>query len=102
MATIKITKDGVSNEIIADLAWAQAAYPDHTCEDVTYVPTDAEIAEAKEIEARQWRDSELTRTDPLSLLPDHPQKTQIAAYRTALRDWPSTDAFPDTKPTLGG
>jgi hypothetical protein len=101
MATIKITKDGVSNEIIADLAWAQATYPDHTCEDVTYVPTDAEIAAEKEQEARQWRDSELARTDSLSVLTDHPQKTEIAAYRTALRDWPSTDAFPDTKPTLG-
>ena len=101
MATIKITKDGVSNNIIADLDWAQATYPDHTCEDVTYVPTDAEIAEAKEQEAREWRDSELTRTDPLSVLTDHPQKTEIAAYRTALRDWPSTDAFPDTPPTLG-
>jgi len=102
MPIIKITKDGVSNEIIADLEWAQSAYPEHSCEVVTpVVPTDAEIAEAKEIEARQWRDSELARTDSLSLLTDHPQKTEIAAYRTALRDWPSTDAFPDTPPTLG-
>jgi hypothetical protein len=62
---------------------------------------DPQVNEIKLITARQWRDSELVRTDALSVLTDHPQKTEIAAYRTALRDWPSTSEFPDTKPTLG-
>ena len=53
------------------------------------------------IEARGWRDSELIRTDTLSLLADFPKKTELAAYRTKLRDWPSSSEFPDTKPTLG-
>ena len=101
MAIIKITKDGVSNKIVASLAWAKAAYPDATCEDVTVYPTDEEILAIRKEEARSYRNSELLRTDPLSLLPDHPQKTQIAAYRTALRDWPSTSDFPDTPPTMG-
>lgn len=100
MANIKITKDGVSTTIVADLEWAKTNYPDHTCEDVTVVPTDTQILNAKKIEQREWRDNELVRTDALSLLTDHPQKTEIAAYRVKLRDWPSTSDFPATKPTL--
>ncbi len=92
MTIVRITKDGRSADMLCG-SYRQAVqmYPDHTCTDVT----------PKEETAREWRDSELVRTDALSVLTDHPQKTQIAAYRTALRDWPSTDAFPDTKPTLG-
>jgi len=51
-------------------------------------------------EARKWRDSELVRTDSLSLLADFPKKTELAAYRTKLRDWPSSSEFPDTKPEM--
>ena len=29
-----------------------------------------------------------------------PKKTELAAYRVKLRDWPSTSDFPDTRPTL--
>ena len=48
-----------------------------------------------------WRDKELERTDSLTLLPDHPKATQILAYRQALRDWPSTEDYPDTRPVMG-
>tara|TARA_Y100000385_G_C12713298_1_gene475529 strand:- start:2 stop:361 length:360 start_codon:yes stop_codon:yes gene_type:complete len=52
--------------------------------------------------ARQWRDSELFRTDILVLVPDHPNKSNLLAYRTALRSWPAdSENFPDTKPVLG-
>lgn len=105
MSIIKLTKDGTSTQIIADLQWAKTNYPDHTCEDLTVYPTKEEILaaekEAEKTEARQWRNDELERTDSLSLLSDHPQKTQITAYRVALRDWPSTSDFPDTPPTMG-
>ena len=101
MAIIKITKDGVSNKIVASLDWAKATYPDYTCEDITVNPTEDELLNEKKAAARAWRDSELIRTDTLFLLNDHPQKTQIAAYRTALRDWPSTSDFPDTPPEMG-
>ena len=33
-------------------------------------------------------------------LTDHPDHAATLAYRVALRDWPSTSDFPDTKPTL--
>lgn len=48
-----------------------------------------------------WRDSELTRTDSLMLLPDYPYKEQLTVYRQSLRDWPSTEDFPETRPNLG-
>mgnify|MGYP001353690526 CR=1 FL=1 len=103
MADIKITKGGVSNTISGSMAFAQEAYPPsqgYSHEDVTPTLSSEELTEITNQEARMWRDSELYRTDSLSLLPDHPQKTEIAAYRVKLRDWPSTSDFPDTRPTL--
>tara|TARA_B110000444_G_scaffold108609_1_gene102517 strand:+ start:1410 stop:1712 length:303 start_codon:yes stop_codon:yes gene_type:complete len=52
------------------------------------------------MEARLWRDTELTRTDTLHLLDDYPNASNLTAYRAALRAWPSTSEFPSTKPTL--
>ena len=49
---------------------------------------------------RKWRDSELKATDHIIPLTDHPDHAATLAYRVALRDWPSTSDFPDTKPTL--
>lgn len=60
-------------------------------------PVVAETAES----AREWRDLELLITDVLVLLPDHPNKSNLLTYRTALREWPSTSNFPATKPVLG-
>ena len=54
-----------------------------------------------ELEARQWRNGELSSSDFIVPLSDHPQRAAYMTYRTALRNWPSTDAFPATKPTLG-
>ena len=103
MAIIKVTKDGVSNTLLGSLAFAQQAYPTsegYSHEDITVEPTAEETKASWEAEARGWRNAELNRTDTLSLLTDYPKKTELAAYRTKLRDWPSTSDFPDTKPTL--
>jgi len=59
-------------------------------------PTAEETAQA----ARDWRDGELSVTDWISQTPDHPQRAAYITYRTALRNWPSTDDFPATKPEL--
>ena len=48
--------------------------------------------------ARQWRDGELKETDFIVPTTDYPNHAQWLTYRQELRDWPSTDAFPDTKP----
>jgi len=50
--------------------------------------------------AKLWRNEELSKTDHIVPLTDHPDHTATLAYRVALRDWPSTSDFPDTKPTL--
>ena len=54
---------------------------------------------SEEVLARTWRNRQLGRTDLLILLPDHPDKDNLTEYRQELRDWPSTDDFPDTPPT---
>ena len=50
--------------------------------------------------ARQWRDMELSATDYIVPLTDHPQRAAYMTYREALRNWPSTDSFPATRPEL--
>jgi hypothetical protein len=57
-------------------------------------PTDEETA-------RTWRDQELLISDYIVPLTDYPQHAAYITYRAALRNWPSTADFPDTKPTLG-
>mgnify|MGYP003671508417 FL=1 len=58
-------------------------------------------AETPDEIARLWRDLDLNATDYIVPLTDHPQHAAYITYRAALRDWPSTSDFPDTKPTLG-
>jgi hypothetical protein len=52
-------------------------------------------------EARKWRDQELEATDKASQTPDWPNRDNILLYRTALRNWPSTEDFPNIRPELG-
>jgi len=47
-----------------------------------------------------WRNDELARTDIAAYVPDYPNRDNILTYRTALRDWPSTADFPDTRPEV--
>ena len=104
MAHIKITKDGKSNTIVADMDWAQSTYPTsdgYAHEVVDTTPSEEALLAMKKREEREWRDAELVRTDALILLPDHPDKDNFTTYRQELRDWPSTEDFPATKPTLG-
>tara|TARA_R110000796_G_scaffold82297_1_gene180653 strand:- start:272 stop:481 length:210 start_codon:yes stop_codon:yes gene_type:complete len=52
--------------------------------------------------ARDWRDSELEKTDWIVSIADHPQHTDYLTYRVALRAWPADAGnFPATKPVLG-
>ncbi len=54
-----------------------------------------------EQKARRWRDEELTRTDIAATVSDYPNAEAILTYRQALRDWPATSDFPDTRPEVG-
>jgi len=63
--------------------------------------TDDVTALAGPVNARNWRDGELQDSDWIIPVSDHPQHAVYVTYRAALRVWPSTSDFPDTKPELG-
>ncbi len=54
-----------------------------------------------EVQEKMWRDLELRATDYIIPLTDHPQRDDYITYREELRQWPSTDSFPATRPELG-
>lgn len=59
---------------------------------VIYTPTKSDLE-------REWRDSELIRTDELVKLPDYP--IDLLPYRVELRDYPVSANFPNgTRPTI--
>lgn len=53
-----------------------------------------------EVAAKAWRDGELKLTDWIVPITDHPERAGYLTYRASLRDWPTTDDFPNIKPTL--
>jgi len=94
---IKDADGNITNPcILSDEAFVQSI-SDYYEEWVAAAP----IAPTAEETARGWRDAELSSTDTASQTPDWPNRDNILTYRTALRQWPSTDSFPDTRPELG-
>ena len=93
---IKDADGNITNTIIADADFVEANFDHYELyvEPTTTQPTAEEAA-------RMWRDMELAVTDYIVPLSDHPQRAAYMTYRTALRDWPSTENFPNTRPTLG-
>jgi len=98
-----LNSDGdVINRIVADASFVEAQYSEGE-----YRPkaeetfSDALIAEAIAFRERNWRDSELLATDFIVPVADNPQRAAYMTYRTALRNWPASDDFPATRPTLG-
>jgi len=49
--------------------------------------------------AKNWRNSELNKTDFIVPLTDFPNHAAWITYRQTLRDWTTTEDFPNTKPT---
>ena len=96
--TIKDADGNVTNQCIKGTEEFVSATFDHYEAYVAPQPTIPALTE--EQEARIWRDGELTATDQASQTPDWPNRDNIITYRAALRGWPSTSDFPDTKPTL--
>ena len=95
---IKDADGNITNAgIKAEESWVKANfdYVEAFVEPTALEPTAEE-------EARMWRDMELSSTDWIVPLSDHPQRAAYLNLRTALRDWPSTADFPSgTKPVLG-
>ena len=94
---IKDADGNVTNACIKGSEEFVAATFDHY---EAFVPPKAPTLTAEQ-EARRWRNGELNATDTFHLLDDYPNAANLTSYRAALRDWPSTSDFPDTKPTLG-
>lgn len=63
------------------------------------IPSDMPL-EGRQALAREWRNKELDKTDWIAAISDHGSYNDYMTYREALRNWPATDNFPDTKPTL--
>mgnify|MGYP000530599323 FL=1 len=92
---IKDADGNITNTISADAEFVEANF-DHY--ELWVAPTPVEPTAAEE--ARQWRDMELSSSDFIVPLSDHPQRAAYILYRESLRAWPSTDSFPETKPEL--
>ena len=103
MADYKITyEDGTTGNIVASEEMARTVAGGGSYELIPVPQESDEVkAEIAILEGRAWRDAELNRTDRFVSVTDHPEHTAIMAYRVALRNWPATDDFPDTKPTIG-
>ena len=96
---VKQVKDGYVlevNESFSDTYDDSIVGKTYVPETGEYVFTQAQIEE----QAREWRNVELSNTDVLATLPDYPNTQALLAYRQALRDWPSTPEFPNTKPEM--
>lgn len=89
---IKDETGKIINTIVATFEFVDANYEHYE-----------EVLDPQKIkdEEREWRNQELKDTDWLVPVTDHPQRAAYLVYRQALRDWPSTSEFPDTRPTLG-
>jgi hypothetical protein len=56
----------------------------------------ATLAPTAEQLEKQWRNSELSRTDAYIVLPDFPYSTELTEYRQSLRDY----AFDGVRPAV--
>mgnify|MGYP006099176185 CR=1 FL=1 len=93
---IKDADGNITNPcILADEAFVQSL-SDYYEEFVEPTPAEPTAEEA----GRMWRDSELNATDRAAEISDWPNRTNILAYRVLLRDWPSTENFPATRPVV--
>ena len=92
---IKDADGNVTNTIKADLEFVEATF-EHYEEWVAPTPVEPTAEES----ARMWRDMELSSTDYIVPLSDHPQRDAYILYRESLRSWPSTSSFPATRPEL--
>ena len=53
------------------------------------------------MDARQWRDDQLSFYDKAAQIADWPNRSNILLYRADLRGWPAdADKFPATRPEL--
>jgi len=93
---IKDAEGNITNTINADAEFVETNF-EHYEEWVAPTPIDFTEEEI----ARMWRNLELSSTDYILPLHDHSQFDNYIIYREELRQWPSTNLFPITRPELG-
>tara|TARA_B100000405_G_C16490075_1_gene339717 strand:+ start:82 stop:414 length:333 start_codon:yes stop_codon:yes gene_type:complete len=91
MAVYEVLND--SNEVVNTIA-ADEQFMAANHDNYRLVPA----PDTSEKDGRAWRDAELARTDIIAQTPDWPDRDDWLTYRTTLRNWPSTDSFPATRP----
>lgn len=107
MATYVIKESNgtiINPGVKGDLDFCKIAFPGKVIEELKPAEkSDAQKLEDTKIDERAWRNTELERTDTLSLVSDFPKKTELTAYRKALRDWPASADFPteSKRPVMG-
>ena len=94
---IKDADGNITNTISADAEFVEANFEHY---ELWTDPNPAPAEPTAEEEARMWRNGELSATDYIVPLTDHPQHADYLSYRILLRNWPSTDSFPTTRPEL--
>ena len=99
MSTYRVTdSDGNVSRIVATEEFAKAQYESYELEPEVGPAIPAPEPRSPE---KEWRDQELQQTDWIAQIPDYPNRDAYLTYRQELRDWPSTEDFPDTRPELG-
>jgi cytochrome c len=88
------------NRVIASAEFVKTNYPSSHEMVVPAELTEEELLDVLKITEKDWRDRELKATDQAAQTPDWPNRDNILTYREALRDWPATADFPDTRPEL--
>lgn len=66
-----------------------------TIEIKTYNAPKQPTQEDIENEERKWRNSQLSSTDWIVSITDHPQRASYLVYREELRDYPQQSDFPN-------
>jgi hypothetical protein len=92
---VYVIKDSDGNEVNRINASESFVAQHYDHYELAVIPENFGIKKAAE---REWRNSELERTDVLATVGDYPHMTELTAYRAALRDWPASADFPDTRP----
>jgi len=111
MGRIAIIKNGIITDIIiGDENFANSISEDtvildneevgigYTFDGINFTPP-AENLEEKKLAKKIWRNLQLAKTDFIVPLTDYPNHAAWITYRQELRDWPTTENFPNTKPT---
>lgn len=61
--------------------------------------SDEQLLEYKKETEKHWRNKELSSTDWIVPITDHPRHSEYLAYRQELRDYPQQEDFPNgTRP----